>query len=151
MIHIDNHEHGERLMEQIGADFSPVTMEVISRTENGVLLGGAIYENYTGKGGSVLAHVAGLEPNWLNRDLLWIMFDYPFVQLDCKQAFGQVKAKNEEARRFNKSLGWEEIFTLEDVYPDDDVILVRMKRENCRFLKLKPKTIARRTADNGQI
>jgi hypothetical protein len=150
MIHIDNHEHGQRIMEAAGSDFSPVTMEVISRSENGVLYGGAIYENYTGKGGSVLAHIAGFKPNWLNRDMLWIMFNYPFVQLDCRQAFGQVKASNHDVRKFNKSLGWEEIFTLEDVFPDDDMILIRMKREDCRFLNIKPKKVGpKRTVDNG--
>lgn len=151
MIHAGNEEHGERIMRSIGSGFSKVTMEVISRSENGILYGGVVFENYTGSGGSILIHVAGMHPTWVNRDMLFITFDYPFNQLGCRYLFGQVAAKNAEARAFNKSLGFEEHITLEGVFPDDDMILVRMKKEDCRFLKLKSRTIrSRRTFEDGQ-
>lgn len=147
MIHVGNSDHGEQIMKSAGGgSFAKANMEVISRSKDGILLGGVIYENYTGKGGSILAHVAGFHPRWINRDMLFIIFDYPFRQLDCKQAFGQVAAKNEEARLFNKSLGFEELLTLEGVFPDDDMILLRLKREDCRFLNVKPRTIRPRRA-----
>lgn len=152
MIHVGNEDHGQQIMKSAGGgNFTKSNMEVISRSENGVLYGGVIYENYTGKGGSILTHIAGFNPRWINRDMLFIMFDYPFRQLDCTQAFGQVAAKNEEVRRFNKSIGWEEHFVLEGVFPDDDMILLRMKRDTCRFLNVKPRTIRpRRALDDGQ-
>lgn len=151
MIHTSNEEHGQRIMRSIGSDFAKVTMEVISRSENGVLYGGVVFENFTGAGGSILIHVAGFHPTWVNRDMLFITFDYPFNQLGCKYLYGQVACKNKEARAFNKSLGFTEYVTLEGVFPDDDMILVRMKKEDCRFLKLKSRTIrSRRTYDNGQ-
>lgn len=150
MIHVGNADHGQMIMKAAGSSFAKVNMEVISRSVNGILVGGVVYENYTGKGGSILAHVAGFSSNWIDRDLLYIMFDYPFKQLDCKQAFGQVAAKNEVARKFNKTLGWEELLTLEGVFPDDDMVLVRMKREDCRFLNIKPrKILSRRMSENG--
>lgn len=155
MIHIDNAAHGQSIMEATGGDYSRVTMEVISRTEQGPngseLYGGVVYENYTGKGGSVLVHIAGFVPNWINRDMLFIMFDYPFRQLECKQAFCQVRSKNAHTLEFCKSFGWEEVITLEGVFPDDDMILMRMRKETCRFLNVKPRNInSRRTIENGQ-
>ena len=144
MIHTGNSDHGVVIMRSIKSDFTPVTMEVISRTEKGILLGGVIYENWTGPGGSCLVHIAGFTKNWINRDMLWIMFDFPFRQLDCKLAFAQVAAKNTIARAFCESIGWEELHTLEGVFPDDDMVLLRMKRDTCRYLKLKPRTISPR-------
>lgn len=141
MIHFRNHIHGERLMASIDAKFSPITMEVISRTENGELYGGLIYENYTGPGGSVEVHIASFHPRWLNRDMLYVMFDYPFRQLDCVQGFARVKAKNEACLKFCKSIGWKEVIRLEGVFPDDDMVLLRMKRDECRYLDIKPRTI----------
>ncbi len=142
MIHFNEVGHGERIMQAINSTFTPVTMQVISRTsDEGELLGGVVYENYTGRGGSVLAHIAGFTPSWINRDVLYVMFDYPFVQLDCTQVFGQVAAKNTHTLTFSKKLGWEEVITLEGVFPDDDMVLLRYRRKGCRFLGVKPRTI----------
>jgi len=149
-IHVGHSDHGKKVMRSIESAYSPVTMQVISRSENDELYGGVIYENYTGAGGSLLAHVAGFRPNWLNRDMLYIMFDYPFKQLAVNQVFLQVASKNEASLRFAKSLGFKEYCVLEDVFPDDDMILLRMKRDECRFLKVKPRTVFSRRTDNGQ-
>lgn len=151
MIHTGNADHGQQIMAATGGDFAAVTMEVISRTENGNLYGGVIYENYTGRDGSVLVHIAGFVPNWINRDMLFIMFDYPFVQLGCKQAFCQIRAKATHTREFCLSFGWEEVITLEGVFPDDDMVLMRMRKETCRFLNIKSRNVKpRRTIENGQ-
>lgn len=149
MIHVDNHDHGKQIMAAINSTFTEVTMQVISRSENGVLLGGAVYENYTGRGGSILMHVWGVDARWINRDMLFAAFHYPFVQLDCKQIFGQVASKNTHSLEFNKKLGWEEAVTLEGVFPDDDMVLMRYRREHCRFLSIKPRTIKSRVTNNG--
>lgn len=148
MIHFNNHSHGRKVMKSINSSFTPVTMQVISRTDDeGKLLGGVVYENYTGPGGSILAHISGFAPNWINRDMLYVMFDYPFNQLDCKQAFGQVAAKNTHSIEFNTKLGWETVMTLEGVFPDDDMVLMRYRRENCRFLAIKPRSIKSNKVD----
>lgn len=141
MIHIGRSDHGTAIMKSTGADFTDVTMQVISRSENNELYGGVVYENWTGEGGSCLVHIAGFKKNWINRDMLFIMFDYPFRQLDCVQAFCQVKSTLTNVLEFNKSFGWEEVITLEGVYPDADMILMRMKRDGCRYLDVKPRTI----------
>lgn len=142
MIHVGETDHGEQIMRAAGSRFTPVTMQVISRTEKGKLYGGVIYENYTGDGGSVVVHIAGFVRNWINRDLLWIMFDYPFRQLNCVQAFAQVAANNTECLQFCRSIGWKQVIRLEAVYPDGDMVLLRMWRDDCRFLNIKPRAIS---------
>lgn len=141
MIHINNLNHGHELMALAGAKFTPETMQVISREEGGKLYGGIIYENYSGPGGSVMIHIASMTPHWINRDLLYVMFDYPFNQLECNQALAHVKASNTACLRFAKSVGWEKVITLDAVYPDDDVVLLRMRRKDCRFLGVNPRVV----------
>lgn len=151
MIHFSNADHGDQIMRMAGARFSSVNMEVISRTENGVLRGGVVYENYTGEGGSLLVHIGGKDKKWINRDMLWVMFDYPFNQLKVNRAFAQVAGKNKEAYDFCMSIGWKELHRLEAVFPDDDMILLQLRREDCRFLKLKPRTLrSNKGSQNGQ-
>lgn len=149
MIHVGNDAHGRQVMKAINSIFSPVTMQVISRDEKGELYGGVIYENYTGVNGSVLAHVAGFRPNWLNRDMLYIMFDYPFKQLGCRAVFLQVPESNGPSLKFAKSLGFKEYLLIEDVFPNDNMILLKMKADDCRFLNVKPRTVFSRRTENG--
>lgn len=150
MITHGNQLHGNAVMQSFGSAYSPVTMQVISREENGELYGGVVYENYTGVDGSLLAHVAGFRPNWLNRDMLYVIFDYPFKQLGVRAIFLQVAGKNTESMKFAKSLGFKEYVTLEDVFPDDIMVLLKMKREECRFLNIKPRNISSRRTQNGE-
>ena len=141
MIYFGNEYHGNEIMVSTGGSFSFDTMTVISRAVDDDFKGGVVFENWTGKGGSVLAHLAGFSPNWLNRDLLWVMFHYPFMQLDCTHAFVQVKGKNKASKNIVEAMGFKEVITLKDVYPDDDMILYRLYRDECRFLKVKPRNL----------
>lgn len=150
MIYIGNVIHGKKVMESINSQFSNVTMKVISRAEDEELLAAVVYENYTGEGGSIEAHIGSFSKRWLNRDFLYIIFDYPFNQLDCKQAFVRVKAKNEQSLNWCTSLGFKELVTIKDVFPDDDMIVLTMKRDECRWLNIKPRTIKSRRTTNGQ-
>lgn len=150
MIHTNNLEHGERLMHAINSDFSEVTMQVISRSENGILYGGVVFENYTGRGGSIEAHIAAMVPNWINRDFLWIMFDYPFKQLACRKAFVRIAAKNKHTIDFCTSMGFENVAVIGGVFPDDDMVILSLDRDGCRFLNLKPRHLkSRRTEEHG--
>jgi ribosomal protein S18 acetylase RimI-like enzyme len=141
MIHFNNREHGKLIAETANSLFSVVTHKVISRSEDGVLYGGTLYENWTGFGGSIAIHAAGFRPMWVNRDLLWATFDYPFNQLQVTRVFGQVPANNDEAIHFNHSLGFKDLVRIEGVFPDGDMILMQMLREDCRALKVKPKDL----------
>ena len=51
-------------------------------------MGGVIFSNYTGE--SIAMHSAAWDQHWINRDMLFVIFDYPFNQLGVKRMFGQV-------------------------------------------------------------
>lgn len=136
MILVGNPEHGHTIARHAGSVFNPAVDVVIARVHDGEFRGGVIYNNYTGA--SINLHVYGVDPNWVNRDMLWIAFHYPFVQLGCKKVFAQVPANNTRSLDFELKLGFKIEARIADVFPDEDLIVVSMRREECRWLGLRP-------------
>lgn len=136
MIHFDNLIHGRKIAETSGTSFNAEVDTVISRSVRGQLAGGVVYKDYTGK--SIAMHVASFMPNWINKDLLWVCFHYPLVQLDCEVVFGPVPSTNRRALEFDRKLGFKEVARIADVFPDGDLVVLKMHREDCRWIKLQP-------------
>lgn len=134
MIEFNNPEHGKRIGEKVGIGFNPPLDVVIARTRGGELLGGVIIKDYTGV--SAFIHVAAFSPNWMNKDFLWVVFDYPFNQLKIATLFGPIKESNSKALEFDLKLGFIPSYRIRDVYPDGDMILLSMKRDQCRWLQM---------------
>lgn len=140
MISFDNIEHGFRIAEEAGCQFNPATDRVIAREEDGVLWGGNIFTGFTGA--SINTHTAGFRPGWANRDFLWCIFHYCFNQLGCKKVFGQVPEYNTKALEIDLKLGFKIVARIEDVFPDGACLVLSLAREDCRWLNLKPRSIA---------
>jgi RimJ/RimL family protein N-acetyltransferase len=139
MIEFNNALHGHAIAAEAGTNFNPKCDISIARTENGLLLGGVIFSGYTGV--SIGIHVAGFRADWINRDMLWVTFDYPFNQLGVKKIFGQVASNNLKALEFNRKLGFTVEVTVKDVFPDADCVVMSLTRENCRGLRVRPRTL----------
>lgn len=136
MLVLNNPAHGYAIARGAGVAFNPEVDVVIARVTDGVLRGGVIFNGYTGA--SINLHVWGSDPAWADRDMLWITFHYPFIQLRCRKVFGQIPANNKHALDFDLKLGFKIEARIPEVFPDEDLIVVSMKREDCRWLKLKP-------------
>jgi hypothetical protein len=136
-IEFNNFEHGKRIAGAMHAVFNPYGETVISSSKDGELLGGTIFSDFTGT--SLCMHVTGIAPNWLSRNLMWVTFSYVFVQCRCVVALGRVATTNKEAMNFNHRIGFEDVATIKDAVPGGDVIILQMRKENCKWLSLKPK------------
>lgn len=79
-------------------------------------------------------HTAGFVPRWLNRDLLYNAFYYPFVRLGCLKVFGEIPASNRKSLEFATKIGFKWEAVLKDVFTDGDLIITSMRREDCRWL-----------------
>jgi RimJ/RimL family protein N-acetyltransferase len=134
---INDMEHGERIARLAGVIFNPRAHQVVSRMRGGELLGGVIFTDYTRA--SITVHMAGFMKNWANRDLIWCVFHYAFNQLGVGKVFGQVPASNEESMRNTLKLGFSVETRVKDVFVDGDLVVVSMYRDQCRWLKLKPR------------
>jgi hypothetical protein len=143
-IRFNDPEDAKRLSESVHVIYNPLADQIISRVNHGGnLLGGVVYKDYTGRGGSIAMHVAGYSPTWINRTMLWICFDYPFNQLGVKKVFGQVPSWNRHAYEFDKHLGFRVECEIDGVYPGGSMMLLSMRREQCRFLDRPPRSLVR--------
>jgi RimJ/RimL family protein N-acetyltransferase len=124
-------------------NYNPDADAVISRrTPEGNLLAGAVFYNHIA-GASVRVHIAAFKPMAINRDLLWCCFDYPFNQLKCKKLLAFLPSTNAKSIALATHLGLKEEARVQDAYVEGDLIVMSMKREECRWLSIQPKGIQR--------
>jgi RimJ/RimL family protein N-acetyltransferase len=143
MIVFGNTDHGFQIAKAIPRNYNPLLDPVISHTDSdGKLLGGVIYDGLTGP--CIFAHQASFNKRWLSRDMLWVMFDYPFNQLKCKKICGTIPSSNLGLLAFNVKLGFKVEATIKDAYPDGDMLVMSMTRDECRWLDIKQRSFVAR-------
>jgi len=141
----ENHDHiivgSHSAAKQIAAAapcvYSPEHDICIARFKGDRLLGGVIYQGYTGA--SIEMHVAGFDPHWLSRNMLWAVFSYPFIQLGCLKVIGRVNVSDSRALEFDLKLGFIVEARISDVYPDGDLFILTVRRDDCHWLRLAPR------------
>jgi len=136
MIVLSDIQHGELIAIAAGTNFNPMTDQCISRvTGDGQFLGGTIYTGYNGA--VVWGHFAGL-PGWMSPELVWVSFDYPFMQLKVNQILCTVSSTNKGALGLVKRLGYRQLYTIKGGVPNGgDLVLFSMSKPNCKWLKLR--------------
>ena len=83
-------------------------------------------------------HIAAVdEVNWMSRDLLWAAFDYPFNKLGVSVILITISSNNEDSLKFSRHLGFVDKAYIEDAHIDGDLVILAMRRENCRWLDIK--------------
>lgn len=85
---------------------------------------------------SCCMHNAATSDNWISKDLLWASFDYPFNKLGVKVILAVVSSNNEEALKLNRHLGFVDKAYIEDAHADGDLVILTMRREDCRWLDI---------------
>ena len=142
-IVINDPDDGEEIALLAGSNFNPKVDISICRHKGGKRLGGVVFQNYTGE--SIAMLTGAWDRHWLNRDMLFVVFDYPFNQLGVKRIFGQVSESNQHAYTFNTKFGGKPVARIEGVYPHNVACIVMcMERDDCRMLKVKPRNIQSR-------
>lgn len=137
MIECNNPLHGAAIASLTSTPYHFGLDSCISRSRAGKLLGGVIYQQYFKR--SIVIHVAGFDPHWLNRDLLWAIFDYPFNRLGVEQILGFVPSTNAHALEFDKKIGFQIVTKIPDVVPGGDMLVISMRRNECRWLAYNPR------------
>ena len=101
---------------------------------DGELVAGVAYSDFNGV--NVNMHVASDGTRrWMTREYLWTCFDYPFNQAKVKRITGLVGEGNTQSQRFNEHLGFTHEATLEGAHPTGSLLIYKMMREDCRFLR----------------
>jgi RimJ/RimL family protein N-acetyltransferase len=122
-----------KFLREQGVDLARAAdQQGIGLERDGELVGGVLYEGFNGP--NIWMHCAGVG-NWITKSLLKAAFAYPFVQLGVSNVWGWVDASNAKARRLNEHLGFTQQTVIPGAAKDGDVIIYRMTREGCRFLR----------------
>jgi hypothetical protein len=74
---------------------------------------------------------------WMRKSFLRASFMHPFIQWNLRRVTGLVPAKNTVALAFDLHLGFRQEGICRHALPDDDIIILGLLREDCRFI---PKT-----------
>lgn len=109
--------------------------------KDGRLVAGVAYAEWNGP--NVVCHIASdRSKRWATREYLWTIFDYPFTQLGVRRITVCVGEGNSESRRFVQKLGFTPEATLAGAHPTGNLIIHRMWKADCRYLK-EPYAITR--------
>jgi len=131
----DNQEHLRGWITGVlGMQFSPYAT-FIGQEIDGEVKAVVAFDNILDK--SCMMHTAAIVPNWISKDLLWACFDYPFNILKVKVILASVASTNKEALKLDRHLGFVDKAYIEDAHLDGDLVILAMRRENCRWLDIK--------------
>lgn len=132
-------EYFEFASSMLGETFvhGPTTKCLTSLSDAGEVLGVVLYDRITDR--DCMIHVASDSTRrWFGREMLFWTFWVPFEQYKVARVTGLVREDNDEALRFDRSLGFVEEGRVRQIFPGGyDGILLGMLREECRFLDTK--------------
>jgi len=86
---------------------------------------------------SCVCHIASVGKNWMSKDFLWAIFDYPFNKLGVSVILITISSNNEDSLKFSRHLGFVDKAYIEDAHEDGDLVILAMRREQCRQLDIK--------------
>lgn len=135
IIHRQDASYLEWAATRIGiAHFRP-DAKTLAIERSGKISGVVIYDTFSEVDCNMSAASDG-SGHWMSPALMRAMFAYPFIQLGLRRVTAIVASRNEQSLNFCKNVG----FSIEGFCPhamaDDDVWILGMLRENCRFIPL---------------
>jgi RimJ/RimL family protein N-acetyltransferase len=105
----------------------------IGLERDGLLIAVAVYDTFSP--GSCAMHIASDgSGRWLNKDFLFRMFAYPFIQCGFRRVTGLIAASNTASLRFARHIGFQDEGVLREEAPDGDVIVLGMLRRECKWI-----------------
>lgn len=103
---------------------------------DGALVGGIVFNEFNGA--NMNMHVASDgSRNWMTKTLLWMIFDYAFNQAGVKRLTGLIGEGNVESQRFADHIGGKLEAALPDAHPDGELLIYRMRRDECPYLNMR--------------
>lgn len=110
-------------------------MKGIGVEQDGEVIAGVLYTSFNGS--NIIANIAGKDGvQWLNREFLWHIFHYPFVQCGVQRITAFVDDSNLKSKRFVRHLGFGiEAAMIGAATDGGDVVVYAMHKKQCRFLR----------------
>ncbi len=105
----------------------------IGLERDGVMVGGVIYDHYNGA--NICMHIAS-SGRW-SREFCSYIFHYPFNELGVKRITGFVDPSNLKSIKWCERIGAVLEARLADAHPAGDLLIYKLTRELCKYLKDK--------------
>jgi RimJ/RimL family protein N-acetyltransferase len=125
---------GPWVSEKTGGTWCAGRGQAIGKLTDGKLVAGVLYEDFNGA--NVVCHIAG-EGQWADRRFLAVIFDYPFNQLKVRRITVPVDGKNIKSQKLVEHMGFVLESRLEQATLDSDLLLYRLFKDDCKYLKGK--------------
>ena len=135
MFHVDkSFEESVKqwVAERTGCEITDKTTAIGSLNKKGDIIAGAVYNHYTGK--SISSTFAVADRKGLTKRFIKDIFKYPFEQLGVDRIINYVAESNIESRKITEKFGFVHDVTIQGVYPDGNMMVYTMSRENCKWL-----------------
>ena len=129
----ENQSYLREWLSEAGKDkYSDDTM-CIGQEKDGQLIAVVGYNNFTEKLCQI--HVASTDVYWLNKDLLFAIFDYPFNKVGVKVILAPICKDNHKSLNLCRKLGFEKVAEIPYAHKDGDLVIMSMKRNQCKWLQ----------------
>ncbi len=106
--------------------------QAIGIEKDGVIVGGVVIDSYVPNARCSI-HCAGEGKRWINREFIFVVFDYVFRQLDCQVVISPVNASNIDSLKFIEHIGFTKALEIKNGCGDNDLILFTMQKQDCRW------------------
>lgn len=125
---------GPWVSKKTGGSWCDGRGQAIGKVVDGKLIAGVLYEDFNGA--NVVCHIAG-DGNWADRRFLGVIFDYPFNQMKVKRITVPISGSNMKSRKLVEHMGFVLESRLEQATLDSDLLLYRLFKDECKYLKGK--------------
>lgn len=117
-------------------EFGPSTAIGFATEEEG-LVAGIVYHNYQPETRVIEISAYSTRRDWLTRDRLRMIYDYPFDELMCRLVVGRISERNTKVRSLWRNLGAKETRLPQLRADDEDEILSILRADTWRNSKFK--------------
>ena len=129
----ENQSYLREWLSEVGKyDYSQNTA-CIGQEKDGKLIAVVGYNNFLPN--SCQMHIASTDVLWATKDFLFAVFDYPFNKLEVKVIIAPICKGNVKPLNMCRKLGFEQVADIPYGHPDGDLIVVTMKRNQCKWLQ----------------
>jgi RimJ/RimL family protein N-acetyltransferase len=125
---------GPWVSKKTGGSWCDGRGQAIGKVVDGKLVAGVLYEDFNRA--NIVCHIAG-EENWADRRFLAVIFDFPFNQLKARRITVPIDGKNVKSQKLVEHMGFVLESRLEQATLDSDILLFRLFKDECKYLKGK--------------
>jgi RimJ/RimL family protein N-acetyltransferase len=128
-----NQQELRNWLSKIGNDEYPQNTACIGQEKDGKLIAVVGYNNFTERLCQI--HVASIDVYWLNKYLLFAIFDYPFNKVGVKVILAPICKDNYKSLNLCRKLGFVKVADIPYAHKDGDLIIMAMERNQCKWLQ----------------